>query len=39
MSEIWKDITGYEDYYQVSNYGNVRIRDEQDKRNKVNLLP
>lgn len=22
--EIWKDIDGYEGYYQVSNYGNVR---------------
>ena len=23
-NEIWKDIPGYEGYYQVSNYGNVR---------------
>lgn len=23
MKEIWKDIAGYEDYYQVSNLGNV----------------
>ena len=22
--EIWKDISGYESLYQVSNYGNVR---------------
>jgi hypothetical protein len=22
--EIWKDIPGYEDYYQVSNWGNVK---------------
>ena len=22
--EIWKDILGYEDYYQISNLGNVR---------------
>lgn len=22
--EEWKDIIGYEDYYQISNYGNVR---------------
>lgn len=27
MSEIWKDITGYEGLYQVSNYGNVRALD------------
>lgn len=24
MEEIWKDISGYEGLYQVSNYGNVR---------------
>lgn len=24
MKEIWKDIEGYEGYYQVSNLGNVR---------------
>lgn len=24
MKEIWKDIPGYEDYYQISNNGNVR---------------
>ena len=24
MDEIWKDITGYEGIYQVSNYGNVK---------------
>lgn len=22
--EIWKDITGYEGYYQVSNLGNIK---------------
>lgn len=22
--EIWKDIAGFEDFYQVSNYGNIR---------------
>lgn len=26
-SEIWKDIKGYEGYYQVSNYGRVRSLD------------
>ena len=25
--EIWKDITGYEGYYQVSNFGNVKSLD------------
>lgn len=24
MKEIWKDIQGYEGYYQISNYGNVK---------------
>ncbi len=24
MKEIWKDIEGYEELYQVSNFGNVR---------------
>ena len=27
MEEIWKDIVGYEGYYQVSNFGNVRSLD------------
>lgn len=24
MKEIWKDITGYEGYYQISNFGEVK---------------
>lgn len=24
MQEIWKDVSGLEGYYQVSNFGNVR---------------
>lgn len=24
MKEIWKDIKGYEGYYQISNFGNVK---------------
>lgn len=27
MEEIWKDINGYEDAYQISNLGNVRSKD------------
>lgn len=27
LKEIWKDILGFEDYYQVSNLGNVRSKD------------
>lgn len=25
--EQWKDIVGYESYYQISNYGNLRSKD------------
>ena len=32
MEEIWKDIVGYEGYYQVSNFGNVRSIDRKDGR-------
>ena len=28
-NEIWKDIPGYEGYYQVSNHGNVRSMDRE----------
>lgn len=31
MSEIWKDIDGYEGFYQVSNYGEVRSIDRRVK--------
>lgn len=24
MREIWKDLKGYEDYYEISNYGNIK---------------
>ena len=24
MNEVWKDVVGYEGYYEVSNFGNVR---------------
>ena len=27
MQELWKDIKGYEDLYQVSNYGRVKSKD------------
>ena len=32
MEEIWKDISGYEGIYQVSNLGNVRSLDRLDCR-------
>lgn len=27
MQEIWKDIPYYEDYYQISNHGNVKTKE------------
>ena len=27
IEEIWKDIPNYENYYQVSNFGNIRSLD------------
>lgn len=37
MQEVWKDITGYEGYYQVSNLGRVRSVDRMVKGKKENL--
>ena len=27
VGKIWKDIKGYEEYYQISNYGNVKSKE------------
>lgn len=35
MDEIWKDISGYEGIYQVSNMGNVRSLDRLDNRGRI----
>lgn len=37
MEEVWKDIKGYENKYQVSNFGNVRSKDRLDSagRNRI----
>lgn len=32
--EIWKDIVGYENYYQISNLGNVKSLDRKIHFNK-----
>lgn len=29
MQEVWKDINGYEGYYQISNFGRVRSLDRE----------
>ena len=43
MKEIWKNVTGYENCYQVSNFGNVRSLDRLDsagrKRKGRTLIP
>ena len=31
MSEIWKDVLGYEGFYQVSNLGRVKSLDKHDR--------
>lgn len=39
MAEIWKEITGYEGLYQVSNLGNVRrIKHIETNRNGVQRI-
>lgn len=38
MKEIWKDIPGYETYYQVSNLGNVRSLNYQGTYGKIREL-
>lgn len=30
--EIWKDIVGFENYYQVSNMGRIRSKDKIESR-------
>lgn len=35
MSEVWKDVKGYEGYYQVSNKGRVRSVDRIIKMGKI----
>ncbi len=34
-NEIWKDVVGYEGFYQVSNYGNVKSLKRIDNNNHV----
>lgn len=38
MEEIWKDIKGYEELYQVSNLGNIKSKDKiiDTTKNKIN---
>ncbi len=34
MQEVWKDIKGYEGYYQVSNLGRIKSLDRYVKAKK-----
>jgi hypothetical protein len=34
--EIWKDVVGYEGFYQVSNYGNIKSIDRLIKHKNIN---
>ena len=38
MSEMWRDIPGYEGLYQVSNYGNVRSMNYNKKLGNIREL-
>jgi len=29
MEEIWKDVVGFEDYFLISNYGNVMVKERE----------
>lgn len=35
IEEIWRDVVGYEDYLQVSNFGNFRRKFRDGSRNKT----
>ena len=41
MEEIWKEIPGYEGYFEVSNLGNFRSKDRiiKYKQNGTRLYP
>lgn len=38
MQEIWKDISGYEGIYQISNLGNVKSLKSGNHHNRVRIL-
>jgi hypothetical protein len=35
QNEIWKNITGYEGYYQVSNYGYIKSLERKDRLGRI----
>lgn len=37
-NEIWKDIPGYEDIYQASNFGRIRTADGKTTVSSVNVF-
>lgn len=38
MQEVWKDVIGYEEFYQVSNFGNIRSKDRYKRNNNGVML-
>lgn len=36
MTEIWKDILGYDTHYEISNYGNIRSKERIQKSSRGN---
>lgn len=38
MQEVWKDVKGFEKFYQISNFGNVRSKDRYKRNNKGESL-
>ena len=41
MTELWRDINGYEGLYQVSNYGRVRsisVRNQYGEKQRIKIL-
>lgn len=38
LDEVWKDIAGFEGFYQCSSYGRIRSVDHPDRRTKARIL-
>lgn len=39
QEEIWKDIVGYEQYYQISSYGRLKSKDRVVRKGRIMLAP
>lgn len=38
MNEMWKNVPGYERYYQISNLGNIRSKDRLTRNNRCRFI-